>query len=211
MSKHLPFFRMVFLILFFSFKLGAQQMMPLPPMTFLLSNHRQETGKWQAVTSPFTKDKEHHKLDYTAGAGILVNDNDAQHNSALISNLEHQDLDIEFEFMMPAGSSNSGIYLQGRYEVQLFDSWGKAVPDITDLGAFTAIGSQIPKRFMLKGSNDECRQTTRHLAKDVYIFQWSLVLMPMVKNKNARFNKVFDQQSVGSSQCRSAAAYRWPN
>ena len=126
MSKHLPFFRMVFLILFFSFKLGAQQMMPLPLMTFLLSNHRQ--GNWKvagSVTSPFTKDKEHHKLDYTAGAGILVNDNDAQHNSALISNLEHQDLDIEFEFMMPAGS-NSGIYLQGRYEVQLFDSWGKS-------------------------------------------------------------------------------------
>ena len=80
-------------------------MMPLPLND--LSAFKPQAGNWKvagSVTSPFTKDKEHHKLDYTAGAGILVNDNDAQHNSALISNLEHQDLDIEFEFMMPAAT-----------------------------------------------------------------------------------------------------------
>ncbi len=40
----------------------------------------------------------------------------------LFTTWEHGDLELEVEFMMTPGS-NSGVYLQGRYEVQLFDSW----------------------------------------------------------------------------------------
>ena len=47
--------------------------------------------------------------------------------------MEHGDLDLAFEFMMPRGS-NSGVYLQGRYEIQLLDSWGKKRPGFGDLG-----------------------------------------------------------------------------
>ncbi|MFN3489522.1 MAG: hypothetical protein ACK4YV_10330 [Emticicia sp.] len=36
--------------------------------------------------------------------------------------MEHGDLDLDF---MMAKGSNLGIYLQGRYEIQLFDSLGK--------------------------------------------------------------------------------------
>ncbi|HRD06434.1 MAG: family 16 glycoside hydrolase [Saprospiraceae bacterium] len=191
MSKHLPFFRMVFLILFFSFKLGAQQMMPLPLND--LSAFKPQAGNWKvagSVTSPFTKDKEHHKLDYTAGAGILVNDNDAQHNSALISNLEHQDLDIEFEFMMPAGS-NSGIYLQGRYEVQLFDSWGKAVPDITDLGGIYRNWESDPKTaYAGKAPMTNAARPPGIWQKMFISFSGPRFDANGKKIKNARFNKV---------------------
>ncbi|MBK7222581.1 MAG: hypothetical protein IPH94_15075 [Saprospiraceae bacterium] len=51
------------------------------------------------------------KIEYVAGSGILVNDNDKDLNSPLLSVMEHQDIDLEFEFMVPAGS-NSGLYLQ---------------------------------------------------------------------------------------------------
>ena len=37
------------------------------------------------------------------------------------------------QIMLPKGS-NSGIYLQGRYEVQLFDSWGVQSPKYSDIG-----------------------------------------------------------------------------
>src|SRR5690606_29433465 len=37
------------------------------------------------------------------------------------------------DFMMARGS-NSGVYLQGRYEVQLFDSWTKTNPSYSDCG-----------------------------------------------------------------------------
>jgi hypothetical protein len=40
---------------------------------------------------------------------------------------------LEFDFMMAKGS-NSGIYFQSRYEVQLFDSWGVKTPRSSDVG-----------------------------------------------------------------------------
>ena len=42
-------------------------------------------------------------------------------------------MDLELDYMMAKGS-NSGIYLQGRYEIQLFDIWGKAKPTSSDNG-----------------------------------------------------------------------------
>jgi hypothetical protein len=52
----------------------------------------------------------------------------------LISNAEHGDAEIHVEFNVPQGS-NSGIYLQGRYEIQVFDSFGKADIAEHDCGA----------------------------------------------------------------------------
>ena len=44
------------------------------------------------------------------------------------------DCTIELEFMVPKGS-NSGIYVMGEYEVQVFDSFGKEKLGMGDLGA----------------------------------------------------------------------------
>ena len=46
---------------------------------------------------------------------------------------EHGDLELDLEFLLTPGS-NSGVYLQGRYEVQLFDSWGVREPKPSDCG-----------------------------------------------------------------------------
>ena len=51
----------------------------------------------------------------------------------LISHLQHGDLDLELDYMMAMGS-NSGIYMQGRYEIQLLDSWGVTNPKAGDNG-----------------------------------------------------------------------------
>jgi hypothetical protein len=55
-----------------------------------------------------------------AGKGVLINLPNKENRANLISNFEHGDADISFDFMM-AKHSNSGFYLQGRYEVQLLD------------------------------------------------------------------------------------------
>jgi hypothetical protein len=72
------------------------------------------------------------------GSGTLFNDFDpkARFNAEtnLFTQLEHGDIALALDFMMPKGS-NSGIYLQGRYEIQLFDSWGVKVPHVTDCGS----------------------------------------------------------------------------
>ncbi|GAB3640666.1 family 16 glycoside hydrolase [Spirosoma arcticum] len=52
----------------------------------------------------------------------------------LMTTLQHGDADLELDYMM-AAKSNSGVYLQGRYEVQLFDSWEVRGPRTIDNGS----------------------------------------------------------------------------
>lgn len=72
-------------------------------------------------------------VSFTAGKGILLNMNDDKTKDNLVSAFEHGDIELELEVMMPKGS-NSGIYLQGRYEVQLLDSWGVKDAKFSDIG-----------------------------------------------------------------------------
>ncbi|MEQ9441344.1 MAG: DUF1080 domain-containing protein [Cyclobacteriaceae bacterium] len=72
-------------------------------------------------------------VTYEAGTGILLNMNDETTKDNLLSSWEHGDILLELEVMMPKGS-NSGIYLQGRYEIQLLDSWGVKHPKYGDIG-----------------------------------------------------------------------------
>ena len=55
------------------------------------------------------------------GSGVLVN-GETGRTSNLFSEMEHGDVVAHVEFMVPQGS-NSGVYFQGRYEIQVLDSW----------------------------------------------------------------------------------------
>lgn len=72
-------------------------------------------------------------LNFSNGKGVLVNQPGTAAREDLFTNFKHGDLDIELDYMMAKGS-NSGIYLQGRYEVQLLDSWGVLNPRSGDNG-----------------------------------------------------------------------------
>jgi hypothetical protein len=69
------------------------------------------------------------------GTGVLVCNpgREKENRGHLFTAWEHGDLELELEFLLPPGS-NSGVYLQGRYEVQLFDSWGVRAPKPGDNG-----------------------------------------------------------------------------
>ena len=71
------------------------------------------------------------------GSGILFNDFDDKARfkaeTNLFTQLEHGDIFLSLDFMIPKGSI-SGIYLQGRYEIQLFDRWTVKVPHVPDCG-----------------------------------------------------------------------------
>lgn len=67
----------------------------------------------------------------TAGGGVLVNTE--THGGNLFTRWEHADLELDLEFMMPE-RSNSGVYLQGRYEVQLRDSRNDPRPRFASAG-----------------------------------------------------------------------------
>ena len=71
-------------------------------------------------------------VSFSSGIGILLN-NPKDGRDNLITKWEHGDIFLEMDVMLPKGS-NSGIYLQGRYEVQLNDAWGVKVPKFSDIG-----------------------------------------------------------------------------
>ena len=75
-------------------------------------------------------------LTATEGTGVLVCNPTPQARAHLFTTWEHGDLDLDLDFLLTPGS-NSGIYLQGRYEVQLFDSWGVKEPKATDCGGIS--------------------------------------------------------------------------
>lgn len=79
-----------------------------------------------------------------AGEGILLNMNTKDRHDHILTVLEHGDIELDLEVMMPSGS-NSGLYLQGRYEVQLLDSWGIKSPKHSDIGGIFRNWEEAPE------------------------------------------------------------------
>ncbi|MBE9582929.1 DUF1080 domain-containing protein [Mucilaginibacter sp. JRF] len=99
-----------------------------------LSAFKKPSANWSvagSVKSDFNKNEFLEKKD---GQGILVTIPGKGKNEDIFTNFEHGDIDFSADFLMPKGS-NSGIYLQGRYEIQLSDAWGKSNLTYQDLGA----------------------------------------------------------------------------
>lgn len=93
---------------------------------------REPTGSWMTAAEVKPSPDDPAKFAITPGQGILVNGKEGN-TVNLLSKYEHGDVRAHIEFMVPKGS-NSGIYFQGRYEIQVFDSWGVADPSYSDAG-----------------------------------------------------------------------------
>lgn len=90
-----------------------------------LSAFRSPAKTWQLVGDVSASLEKDNLLEPVKGAGILVNLPDKKnHGADLYTTAEYGDVELELDYMM-AKNSNSGIYLQGRYELQLMDSWGR--------------------------------------------------------------------------------------
>jgi len=72
------------------------------------------------------------RIAFKPGEEIWVNGPEGK-TVDLHSSEEHGDAEVHIEFMVPEGS-NSGVYFQSRYEVQIFDSWGVEEPKYSDCG-----------------------------------------------------------------------------
>ena len=88
---------------------------------------------WKLASEARSNRHVRRSLDVVPGSGILVNKPADGAGKNLFTTWEHGDLELRLEFLMPSGS-NSGIYLQGRYEVQLLDSWHEERPTFSDAG-----------------------------------------------------------------------------
>lgn len=98
-----------------------------------LSAFRSVAKNWSVAGQVLSDHTEEHDLQTSAGAGVLVNQPTEDVRDNLFTTWEHGDMELKLDFMMPKGS-NSGIYFQGRYEIQLFDSWQVEEPKHSDAG-----------------------------------------------------------------------------
>jgi Domain of Unknown Function (DUF1080) len=93
---------------------------------------RQPTGEWAIVGNAWQSSEDPKRLTTKPGRGVLVNGFTGK-TTDILSRSEHKDVELHVEFMVPQGS-NSGIYFQSRYEIQIIDSWGKKAPTSGDCG-----------------------------------------------------------------------------
>lgn len=77
---------------------------------------------WSAIGGVALNSDDNKLLAATPGEGIFYNGPTGR-TADLYTEYEHGDCELHVEFMVPRGS-NSGIYVMGRYEIQILDSWG---------------------------------------------------------------------------------------
>lgn len=99
---------------------------------------------WDSERSP-------KMLGATPSAGGRILNSLKGKTNNLVSTAAFGDVELYLEFLVAQGS-NSGVYLQGLYEVQVFDSYGKQQPATTDGGAIyhrwlneKPVGGSAPK------------------------------------------------------------------
>ncbi len=81
-----------------------------------------EAHEWQTAGSAPLHPDNSKKFDIQAGEGLLVNGPGGR-TANLLTEAAFGDCELHIEFVVPEGS-NSGVYMMGRYEIQVLDSWG---------------------------------------------------------------------------------------
>jgi hypothetical protein len=87
-----------------------------------LSVWREPTNKWSIVGNVSLSPDDPTVLDSKSGQGVLFN---TGRTTDLVSKQEFGDVQLHLEFMI-SKHSNSGVYLMGSYELQIYDSYGVA-------------------------------------------------------------------------------------
>ncbi|MBC7920203.1 MAG: DUF1080 domain-containing protein [Ferruginibacter sp.] len=134
MQRRLPAFLLCLLLRAFE---GAAQDNELPSTVLSLQNlndFKPVGSNWKIVGAVFYDLRQAGKGRTQPGTGVVVNDPSGKSKDHLLTTMEHGDLALELDFMVDKGA-NAGVYLQGRYEIQLFDSWGVPRPTAADCGA----------------------------------------------------------------------------
>jgi len=114
----------------------AQSALPAEPISLNApTDFKTLTPNWQLAGDLAGDPRREKSLSPRPGTGILICNpgKTPETRGHLFTTWAHGDIEADLEFLLTPGS-NSGVYLQGRYEVQLFDSWGVRSPQASDCG-----------------------------------------------------------------------------
>ena len=84
-------------------------------------------------------------IDWPVDNGVATSTRTSGRVNHIVSTVHFRDADIHVEFMVaPEGEGNSGIYIHGHYELQIFNSWGKQESNISEHDQGALYGFQKP-------------------------------------------------------------------
>ena len=114
--------------LYTSCHLGESTHLPIRSGLVAWYGHRHSVegdgvGDWNLVGGAELDPSDETRLTTTPGVDVLFNGREGKTRD-ILTRTEYGDTEIHVEFMIPKGS-NSGVYVMGRYEVQILDSYGK--------------------------------------------------------------------------------------
>ncbi len=131
---------------------GAQKAKPKKDDWVTVFNGKDLSG-WQAAHEP--------RVDplWTVEEGTMTNKEGAQDIATIA---DYRDFDLKLEYKTVKGG-NSGVFLRGRIEVQVYDSYGKEKPSDADAGA---IYGQFPPATNASKPAGEWNTLKVHLVGD---------------------------------------------
>ncbi|MEX1011960.1 MAG: family 16 glycoside hydrolase [Balneolaceae bacterium] len=115
---------------------GSDEITSLPFERLSLDNlsaFNEPPENWRVAGSVQSDYNTRYSMELSEGSGVVVQSGTDERGGHLFTNFEHEDIELKVEVLVPGGSS-SGIFLQGRYEVQINDSWRVEQPKHSDAG-----------------------------------------------------------------------------
>ena len=151
---------------------------------------RTPVGEWKVVKSVDGDPEAGRWLGLKEGTGILINGEKGK-TDHLLTQLEHGDCELHVEFMIPK-DSNSGIYFQDRYELQIKDSHGKTEIDLHDCGGIyqRRDKTRTPSAFEGRAPNRNASKPPGEWQSFDVIFRAPRFDAAGRKTENVRFVKV---------------------
>ncbi len=117
-------------------EMGSEEInsLPMQPLSLDDMDHFRATGSnWSVVGNVQSDYMSDLSMEVSEGEGVLANNASENGNEHIFTETEHGDIELRLQFLVPKGS-NSGIYFQGRYEIQILDSWKVDEPQFSDVG-----------------------------------------------------------------------------
>ncbi len=152
---------------------------------------RSPTGDWLHAGDAEPDLKEPARLVAKDGTDVILNGPTGKTRN-LLTKEDFGDVEAHFEFKVPKGS-NSGVKLEGLYEIQIHDSFGVAAPKATHCGGVYPRAEMLPRYHHI----DEGTPPRVNAAKKAGEWQTLDLVFRAPrfdalgkKIKNARFDKV---------------------
>lgn len=115
----------------------VQTTLPAPPPANAIILLNETTNRFVSMAGK--------SIDWPVEDGIATSTRTSGRVNHIVSTYHFRDADIHVEFMVaPEGEGNSGIYIHGHYELQIFHSWGKLESKINEHDHGALYGFQKP-------------------------------------------------------------------